>query len=414
MSKSGQYQGNYRERYPGKWEGAVRLGWKDGKRHRVSFYGSTRLEVQRLVADAVKAFQDGGVIKVKRQTLGSFLDDWLEDTVKPTVRPRTYVSYKLMVDTHIRPALGHIELSKLTPQNVQAFLNEKCKCECKSTKKETHDGEPEKPRKILSTRTVLYARAILRRALGQALKWGMVTRNVAALVDPPKMTRKEVQPLDADGAKQLLKVAKGTTFEALFSVGLAVGLRLGEVLGLRWEDVDLRGGTLRVVSQLQKIDGEYRLVEPKSKQSRRVIPLPQQAIDALTDLRLTQEFQKKPAAGEKWRGWGLVFMSELGTPLDERNVRRALYNLLDKANLPRVRFHDLRHTCASLLLAQGVPARVVMEVLGHSQITLTLDTYSHVSTLVLQDAADKMTAALTPKAEAQPVTATAATFTATG
>lgn len=407
MSKSGQYQGNYRERYPGKWEGSVRLGWKDGKRQRVSFYGSTRLEVQRKVADAVRAFQDGGIVKVQRQSVGAFLDRWLEDSAKPTLRARTYASYKQMIDLHLKPGLGHIELSKLTPQDVQKYLNTKSGA-LQKRQPVQKEGEPAPEPKLLSPRTVLYSRAILRRALGQAVKWGMAARNSAALVDPPKMNRKEICPLDADGAKALLSEAKGTPYEALFSVGLAVGLRLGEVLGLRWEDVDLKAGSLRVVNQLQRIDGEYKLVEPKSKKSRRTIPLPKQAIEALKDLRLKQEFQKKPAAGEKWQSWGLVFISELGTPLDERNVRRALYALLEKAKLPRVRFHDLRHTCASLLLAQGVPARVVMEVLGHSQISLTLDTYSHVSSLVMQDAADKMTAALTENPAA-----TATTFTAT-
>jgi integrase len=174
------------------------------------------------------------------------------------------------------------------------------------------------------------------------------------------------------------------------AVALAVGLRIGEALGLRWNDIDLNAKTLTVNNQLQRIDGVPKLVEPKSSRGRRVVALPTFAVSALQDHRKRQEEIDRGTAGERWIDTGFVFTSELGSPLDDSNVRRVLRGLLEKANLPHMRFHDLRHTCASLLLAQKVAPRVVMEILGHSQISLTMNTYSHVMPVLERDAADLM------------------------
>ena len=172
---------------------------------------------------------------------------------------------------------------------------------------------------------------------------------------------------------------------------LALGLRQGEALGLRWTDVDLERGTLRVQKQLQRIDGKLQLTEPKTERSRRTIALPGFALDALRGHRVRQ-LEERLVAGEQWQDHGLVFPSTNGTPLDPRNMVRQVHELLDRAGLPRKRFHDLRHTCATLLLVQGADLRVVMDVLGHSQISLTANTYQHVVESLKRDAADRMQA----------------------
>ena len=235
--------------------------------------------------------------------------------------------------------------------------------------------------------------AVLRRALGQALKWGLVARNVATLVDPPRVQRREVQPLGPDQARAILAAVQGDRLEALYSVALAVGLRRGEALGLRWTDVEFDAGALAVRAALQRVNGKLQLVQPKTARSRRTIALPQSVIVALHRHRVRQ-LQERLLAGQRWHDTGFVFTTTLGTPLDPRNVYRHFQRALDKAGLPRKRFPDLRHTCATLLLAQGVHPRVVMDILGHSQIALTMDTYSHVIPALQREAAGRMDALL--------------------
>lgn len=194
-------------------------------------------------------------------------------------------------------------------------------------------------------------------------------------------------------AKQLLAAAEDDRLGALYSVALALGLRQGEALGLSWEDVDFESRRLHIRHGLQRIAGELRLVEPKTRQSRRTIALPLVVIDALQHHKARQS-QDRLLAGTRWHETGLVFTSTIGTPIEVGNLRRSFWRLLDKAGLPRMRFHDLRHSCASLLLVQGVSARVVMETLGHSNISITMDTYTHVLPELQRQAADAMDRAL--------------------
>lgn len=240
----------------------------------------------------------------------------------------------------------------------------------------------------LSPRTVQYLRAVLRRALCQALKWDLVARNVATLVDPPRSVRYEVSPLTPTQA--FLAAVKGDRLEALYSVALALGLRQGEALGLRWSDVDLDAGTLKVRVALQRIGGKVELVEPKTKRSRRTVHMPPTIVTALKEHRIRQ-LQERLMCGQRWDySWNVIFASTIGTPLDARNVVRLFHSALERAGLPPMRFHDLRHTWASLLLAQGVGPRTIMDVLGHSQISLTMDTYSHVMPEMCRETAELM------------------------
>lgn len=376
MAKRGQNEGSIYQGKDGRWVACLNMGYQGGKRKRKYIYGKTRREASEKLTEALRNRQLGLPVANDKITLGQFLERWLADSVKPSVRPRTYISYSQLVARHITPDLGKIKLAKLSPQDIQELMNSKLKVG-------------------LSPRTVQYIHAVIRRALVQACKWQLVPRNVAKLVDSPRVQRFEVQPLTPEQARILIDAAKGDRLEALYTVAVSLGLRRGECLALRWEDIDLDSGTLRVRHTLQRLEGGgWELAEPKSKNSRRTLGLPNFAIQAIKEHRKRQ-LEEKILAGPSWQESGFVFTSKFGTPLDGQHLYfRHFKKLLSEAGLPDIRFHDLRHSCASLLLVQGVSPRVVMETLGHSQISLTMDTYSHVMPLLQRDAADKMDALL--------------------
>jgi integrase len=373
--KRGQNEGTIYKRKDGRWEGAVTLPGTGGKRKR--FYGETQREVREQMTAALRALDQGEVLNTDRQTVEQFLDRWLTEVVKPSVRAKTHHSYSQMVRLHLAPGIGKHQLAKLSPQHIQAFMNAKLAVG-------------------LAPRTVQYQRAVLRRALGQALKWGLVNRNVATLVDPPSVPRGEMQSLTLEQAKHFLDTVRGDRQEALYTVALSLGLRQGEALGLRWEDVDLDNGSLRVAVALQRINGQpARLVEPKTKQSRRTLPIPAPLVGQLRAHRVRQ-LEERLQSAERWEGeqWDLVFANRRGKPLDPTHVVKSFKAHLSRATLPSIRFHDLRHTAASLLVAQGIHPREVMEILGHSTITLTMNTYAHVMPLAKRAALDALSGTL--------------------
>lgn len=377
MSQRGHNEGSIYKREDGRWVASVTVGYANGKRQRKYLYGDTRSEVQKLLTAALRSQQEGSPIASDRQTVGQYLEQWLEESHKATIRAKTYKSYDYIIQSHLIPGLGRVVLSRLTPQQLQAFLNAKLE-----------EG--------LSPRTVQYCHAVLRAALEQAVRWGLIARNIARLVKPPRIKRSDVQPLDPEQARRLLLTVQGHRLEALFTVALAVGLREGEALGLRWQDVDLESGRISIRVALQRIGGKLRIEEVKSATSRRHISLPQVAVEALRAHRQQQQ-QEQDILGDSWPDTGLVFTSTRGTPLEPRNVVRLFHSMLQRAGLPHKRFYDLRHTCATLLLVQGVHPRVVMEILGHSQISLTMNTYSHVSPTLQREAAGRMDELLSRK-----------------
>jgi integrase len=371
------------------------------------------------------------------KTVGEFLTRWLTDVARTRVRPRTYVGYEAAVTHHIAPYLGRVRLSKLTPQHLQTWL-------------------ATLPTRGVSVGRQRYARVVLRAALNTAIRWRLVTVNVATLIDAPRTASREIKPLTPDQARTLLVAAREHPLEAFVTVALACGLRLGEALGLQWTDVDLHAGTLQVKRAVQRFGGDaaarrpllaerkrlrgalkalqserkrlqalgileppetaetrtqlvetlnsvrtafskvkthVQFTELKSARSRRTIALPTVAIAALQRHHVRQ-LEARLAAGGRWQDRGLVFTSAVGTPFEPRNVTRQFKALLAAAGLPNIRLHDLRHSCATLLLAQGVNPRVVMETLAHSQVSLTLNTYSHVLPALQRDAAARIDAAL--------------------
>jgi integrase len=374
VSRRGRGEGTIHKRKDGRWAAAADLGYKDGKRYRPEFYGRTRAEVAAKLAEAQENHRAGRPVRVKRQTVEQFLEDWLANTVPTSVRPTTLVSYTTIVRRHIIPELGHLQLADLAPQHVQTMIGTKLAAG-------------------LSPRRVQYIRAVLRTALKQAVKWRSVTLNAAALAEAPRVERHEIQPFSVEDARRLLEASQDDRLAALYSVALAMGLRQGEALGLRWEDVAFETGQLRVRVTLQRIDRSYRLLPPKTERSRRTLRMPATALAALRAHRARQ-LEERLQAGAAWEDWGLVFTTATGRPLHATWITHRFQKLLERSGLPRARFHDLRHTCASLLLAQGVSARMIMEILGHSQISLTMNLYSHIMPSMQEDAAQKMDAAL--------------------
>jgi len=366
----GANEGTIVQRKDGRWAAAISVG----SRRRKWFYGATREEVHRKLTTAIHAANTTGLADAHGLTVGAFLKQWLSEVAQPSVRPWTYHGYEVHVRLHINPVLGTIPLERLEPLHVQSLINRKLK-----------DG--------LSPKTVRYIRGTLRTALNQAVRWGLVARNAAALVDGPRVPSFEIQPFSPEEARRFLTAAKNHRLEALYSVALTLGLRQGEALGLRWQDVDLQMGYLRVARQLQRFNGVFELVEPKTTRSRRTIVMPPSVTRVLAQHRSRQD-QERDAAGPAWKEGGLVFTRPDGYPLDGTVVTHQFHRFLEQAQLPQRRFHDLRHSCATLLLAQGVSPRVVMEILGHSQIALTMNTYTHVVSDLRRDAAARMESVL--------------------
>ncbi len=359
-------EGSIGRRPNGTWAAAVTL--PDGRRK--FLYGKTKEDARRKLSRTLHAIDVGSLADSRGIAVGEFLDQWLTEVVEPNVRPWTYKGYEVHVRLHLKPVIGHIPLDRLTPLHVQQLLNAK-----------KQEG--------LSAKSIRYIRGTLRTALNQALRWELISRNPAALVDGPRVGHYEIRPFTPDEARAFLAAMKGDRLEALYSVALTMGLRQGEALGLCWTEVDLEMGYLRVSKQLQRFGGETRLVEPKTARSRRSLALPASITRSLRDHRVRQ-LQERDAAAEKWTETGLVFTTTTGRPIDATKISKDFHHHLARAGLAQRRFHDLRHSCATLLLVQGVSPRVVMEVLGHSQISLTMNTYTHVVPELRRQAAERM------------------------
>jgi len=364
--KRGNGEGTVFRRKNGGWGAAMTL--PDGRRK--YYYGATREEVRRKLGGGIHAQDTGVFTDARGATVGAFLDQWLADVVKPSVRQWTYMGYEVHVRLHIKPILGRIPLDRLTPMQVQSLMNAKVK-----------EG--------LSPKSVRGVRATLRAGLNQAMRWGMINRNAATAVELPRSRRFNIQPLTPAEARTFLESIRGDRLQALYSVALTMGLRQGEALGLRWSDVDLDLGYLRITKQLQRVDGVLQRVELKTDRSRRTLVLPASILQGLRDHR-RQQVEERLASGGEWKESGFVFTTPEGLPLEGTTVTRHFHRHLDRAGLEQRRFHDLRHSCATLLLVQGVSPRVVMDVLGHSEIAMTMNTYSHVVPELRRDAADRM------------------------
>jgi integrase len=347
----------------------------DGKRRYVS--GKTKEEARRNLRKARGDAERGLAFDANNLKVGEYLDRWLSDSVSDTVKATTFERYEQITRLHLKPALGRVKLKVLTPPHVRGLYREKL---------ETGS----------SARTVRYIHTTLHKALKQAVMDGLISRNATESVKPPQSSREEMCPLTPEQAKLLLKVAHeaGDRLEALYVLAIHTGLRQGELLGLKWDNVDLDDGSLQVRRTLTITKDGPVFSSPKTTGSRRSVKLTSKAIEALKH-HLERQLGEIDRVGSLWSENGLIFASEMGEPLNRHNVtRRSFKPLLKRAGLPQIRFHDLRHTCATLLLTRNVNPKIVSEMLGHSSIAITLDTYSHVLPNMRDQAAAAMEEAL--------------------
>lgn len=359
----------YQRKSDGRWCSQITIGTnpKTGRPKRKTFYGRTRREVAEKLTKAKQTLNDGLYIEPSNATLGQWLDRWLTEYKKPQLKQGTFENYEMLVRVHIKPALGNIPLAKIQPHMLQEFYNEKLESG-------RHDGKGG-----LSTRTVRYFHAVIKQALEQAVKEGVLPRNVADATNPPVIENKPMRPLTEEELLEFFEAAKEDRYFAGYLLAATAGMRRGELCGLCWDCLDLEQGTVTVRRQLLvHKDGLSLEDTTKSKRGRRSIALTDDAIRKLRAHRKRQVHERL-RMGEAYQGNNLVFAREDGTPTDPREFTKRFQRLLKNAGLPVVRLHDLRHTHASLLLSRGVHPKVVQERLGHASITMTLDLYSHLA-----------------------------------
>jgi integrase len=370
MSKKANGEGSiFQRKSDGRWSASITL--PNGKRKH--YLSNHRDEVAKQLRAALKGQDDGLPIITERQTVAQFLQRWLAGA-KPSIRERTWVRYEQYVRLHLEPKLGKLALTKLSPQQLQNLYADRLEAG-------------------LSPTTVHHLHATIHKALEQAVKWGLVGRNVADLVEPPRIARYEIRTLSPDEANLLLDAAQDDRLEALYVLALTTGLREGELLGLRWRDVDLEGAAVEVRGSLQRVPTGFIIAEPKTNKSRRRVGLTDDAIAALRQHRARQSAERL-RLGTAWTNeHDLVFTDGSGKPIDATKfLRTSFAPLLKRAGLPPMRFHDLRHTAATLLLGRGIHPKIVSEMLGHSQVGITLDLYSHVTPTMQREATAAMQA----------------------
>ncbi len=356
--KRGNGEGTIHRRKDGGWCAQYTVYTAEGRK-RKTIYGKTRAEVGGKLAKALSDREGGLVFDDEGLTVGKYLDKWLEGSVRGAVRQSTFDRYEIAVRVHIKPVLGRLKLTQLTPTHVAGFYQNKLAAG-------------------FAPASVNKLHVALHKALDQAVKWHMIPRNVAEVVKAPRPSPEEIRPLNREQTKTLLEVAKEDRFEALYMLAVTTGLRQGELLGLKWEDVGLDQGVVRVRRTLTRHKARLLLGEPKTKRSRRTVRLTEAAVEALKR-HLAHQMVQRDRLGDLYEDQGLVFATQRGTLMNPTNLRKRSFEpLLEKASLPAIRFHDLRHTCATLLLSRNVNPKIVSEMLGHATIAITLDTYSHV------------------------------------
>lgn len=362
----GHGEGSIYQRQDKRWVGSISL---EGGRRKY-YYGDTRKEVADKLKVALREQQQGMLATGPQQNLNTYLTHWLEEVHKPTLRVSSYVKYRKLINTYILPTLGRVQLQKLTPQQVQALY-----------KKKSEEG--------LSPKTINSIHGVLHKALDNAVRWNLVSRNVCDLVSPPRIVKPEIQPLTMEQAHKLLEAARGHRLEAVLTVALTTGMRRGELLALRWSDIDFEGQSLQVRRTVDFIARYgYIETEPKTAKGRRKITLPPFVINELKQHRV-QQLELRLKAGAAWQELDLVFCGLHGNYLNPRYILKMFARVLKEAGLPHLRFHDLRHSAATILLSMGVHPKVVQEILGHSTISMTMDTYSHVLPSMQKEAMER-------------------------
>jgi integrase len=380
--RRGRGEGSIHQRRDGTWCASLTIGFdENGKQRRRSVYGPTKAKALEGLQNLQRETLNGDATESRRLTVAAYLKQWLDDSARPNLRTSSFRSYSTVVRLHINPVLGHIQLAKLRPMHVQAL-------------------HAETERKGASPRLRQLVHAVLRRALNQAVRWNLIAQNPCGAVGQPRVARKPFSVLDPSQVVRLLEAAADDRLEALYVLAIATGMRQGEMLGLCWTDVDLAGRTVSV-SRTHSEVGSLELNETKTDAGRRLITLPDFAIAALKRHRecmFAEGHLTAPPltiAGRTLPG-PLVFCAPEGGPIFKHNLlARSFRPLLAKAKLPAIRFHDLRHTAATLLLTANEHPKVAQERLGHAKVSTTFDIYSHVLPSLQRNAAAKLDDMLT-------------------
>jgi integrase len=373
----------YQRKSDGRWFGSIIEPDKEGKLKRRTVSAktkdATRIKLKRLMEEQERLEAEGLPPMDTTVTVSQLLDRW-HKVIVATRRETTASNYRYMIDGHLVPfvlpggrTLGSKKVAKLTFSDVDALLD---------AKREAG----------LSASTRRLIRSVLVQATNQAMKWRIVTRNEAAMSTPVRVQRTEGRSLSPAQAKHLMETLETCPMGSLFTVMFTTGMRRGEALGLRWEDVDLKKGVIAVRQQLQRINGELKTTEVKTERSRRSINLAKPTVTALKQHKAAQKRER--LVSPAWTETGYVFTTGLGTPLDPRNVAKQFESNCLKAKIGKWHPHELRHSAATLMLATGTPLQAVSAVLGHASIRITSDVYGHVLDPQRQDAADALAGVL--------------------
>jgi len=398
----GNGEGTVYQRADGRWEAAGFVDLPDGTRRRVRVYAATRNDAVRALAERTRdagrgtySPDSGGV------TVGEYLEVWLVTVAAHRLRESTFETYHQYTRRFILPYLGHRALTALSPKDVRGWVDRlRSDCQCcrqgfdakRPTAKRRCCTVGDCCRKVLSSATIAYTHGILRTALGHAVREEELPRNVAKMVQAPVIRSARTEPWSASEARRFLAHARANErFAVAYELALRSGLRIGELLALSWDDVDFAAGTIRVRRSVRRhLNGKgLVLSEPKTQSSRRRIPLPPGCAALLRGHRLAQRAERA-TAGEGWRETGLVFTTLLGTTVDPVHLSRYFGAACHCSGVRRIRFHDLRHTCATLMLESGADLVTVKDLLGHSRIQITADVYMHVRLKVTRSALDAM------------------------
>jgi integrase len=367
-ARRGRHEGSVYLRADGRWTAVISLGiGADGKRDRKQVYGETKAAVLTKIDDERRKalLRAPREMESERVTMEEYLTVWLEEIVKPTIRARTYQSYKGAIDRHISPRIGTTRLGKLKPITLQRFYSQL-------------------EREKVGARTRQLVHVTLATALKRAVRLNLIETNPVDGVDAPRVPKAQTTALTFEEMEKLLDALRDHRLLALFITGFTTGMRPGEILGLQWQDINFDEATIAVRRTIEDHAGKSVVGEPKTAGSRRRIDIPARCVRALKQ-------HKEKMFHEGLRACAWVFPSTTGTPLGIRNVSRLFKEKLEAAGLPlTVRLYDMRHTAATLALVAGVPLKVVSERLGHSSIKITADTYQHVTPSLQRDALTKL------------------------
>lgn len=376
-------RGSIRQKAPGRWLIGASTGYDPltGRRKRVyRAVRGTKRDAQRELTTLLAEIDKGTVVDPERITFAEYIEQWLAH-MRHRIRTTTFDRYESYVRCHMLPALGQMQLSKIRPMHIQEL-------ESRALKRGRKDGKGG-----LSAQSVLHLHRVLHGALAQAVRWQLLAANPAAAVQPPRIGRPKIHVPDPEAVERIVLASEDTSLYIPVVLAVATGMRRGEILGLRWRAVDLDQGLVRVVSTLQRHRHGVDIGEPKTQRGRRTIVLPSFAIEVLRRHRKAQA-AKRLRLGEVWRDEDFVATNGVGGPMDPGEVTRGFKRLARSAGAEGVRFHDLRHAYATMLLARGVHPKIASEALGHSTVGITLDTYSHVLPTMQAEAAAAIQTAL--------------------